>query len=532
MASKTYLVAQREFLDNVRTKTFWLGIASFPLIFLLAIGIGWVMNKTKQLQQYTVIDRTPTSFGRLVETEARQRDFQRTLEEVLPKTEGAAPAPRSRAQIEQDLSEAAAKLPPDHPLRGLITALQREPEVVLEAHAAIAAGRPNDLPPRLQELVLGWATSMAPEQLRDLASFASARKFDFKSPQSLGIADLPPAEQEKKLNELIQQGKLYAYFVFDNDPLAEERAAGGKPDFVYVSNNLTDDSLREWYAGAATTVLRKLRIQKAEIPPQKARWIQQAVAFQEVQVDSKGESKAVDKTAKGNKMAPVAFVYLLWIAVFTAAQMLLTNTVEEKSNRIIEVLLSSVSPGELMAGKIWGIGATGLTIVGSWVVFGVLGVWLAPKLVPAFGEYNLMAIVGDPLYLASFVGYFLTGYLLFAAILVAIGSVCNSLKEAQNLLQPVFLLLMIPLFAMIPIVQEPNGLMARVFTYIPLYTPFAMMNRASGPPPAIEYAITTVLILLSVWFAFRAAGRIFRVGVLMTGNPPRLKEILGWLKEK
>src|SRR5262249_4406405 len=155
------------------------------------------------------------------------------------------------------------------------------------------------------------------------------------------------------------------------------------------------------------------------------------------------------------------------------------NTVEEKSNRIIEVLLSSVSPGQLMSGKIWGIGLTGLTITASWVVFAVVGLLVAPLFIKKLDEFHLMDVVGDPLYLISFLGYFLTGYLLFAAILVAIGSVCNSLKEAQNLLQPVFLLLMIPLLAMMPVVQEPNGLMARVFTYIPLYTPFAMMNRAS-----------------------------------------------------
>jgi ABC-type Na+ efflux pump permease subunit len=67
---------------------------------------------------------------------------------------------------------------------------------------------------------------------------------------------------------------------------------------------------------------------------------------------------------------------------------------------------------------------------------------------------------------------------------------------------------------------------------VPIYTPFAMMNRASGPPPAIEYAITTVLILVSLVVAFKAAGKVFRIGVLMTGNPPKLKEILGWLREK
>jgi len=552
MASKTYLVAEREFLDNVRTKTFWLGILSFPLIIVLAIGVGWVMQSTKKLQQYAVLDFTPSRIGARIEPEARQRDLQRALEELLPKPApaGAAgpgtaepeaptppPAEPTLAQITANLDEVAKRLDAGNPLRDLITRLQKEPELLQQAARAAQSGKLHELPPALLATVTDWATSMSPEQQRNLRAFVSARRYHHVSLEELGVAGLQPAEQRRKLNEMVNSGRLFAYFVFDNDPLRFDETAGPadprRPaDFVYVSNNLTDEDLRDWYAGAATQVLRKLRIAKADIPPQRAAWIQAAVAFQEVQVDTTGETKAVDKTDKGNKLAPVAFVYLLWIAVFTAAQMLLTNTVEEKSNRIIEVLLSSASPGELMAGKIWGIGATGLTIVGSWVVFGVLGVWVAPKLVPKFGEYNLLAIVGDPLYLASFVGYFLTGYLLFAAILVAIGSVCNSLKEAQNLLQPVFLLLMIPLLAMVPVVQEPNGLMARVFTYIPLYTPFAMMNRASGPPPAWEYALTTVIILGSVWFAFRAAGKVFRIGVLMTGNPPKLKEILGWLKEK
>jgi ABC-2 type transport system permease protein len=210
--------------------------------------------------------------------------------------------------------------------------------------------------------------------------------------------------------------------------------------------------------------------------------------------------------------------------------MLLTNTVEEKSNRIIEVLLSSVSPGQLMQGKIWGIGATGLTLTISWALCALLGIWVAEWLL-AGTDLTALAAAKDPLYLASFIVYFLLGYLLYAAILVGLGSVTNSLKEAQNLLQPVFVLLIIPLVSMMFIVQEPNGLVAKVLSYVPLFTPFIMMNRAGGPPEVYEYVITTLLLLASVWLAFRFAGKIFRVGVLMTGNPPKLKEILGWLRQ-
>src|SRR5690606_27568798 len=139
--------------------------------------------------------------------------------------------------------------------------------------------------------------------------------------------------------------------------------------------------------------------------------------FDQRTVSRTGVEEEVDEAKVANKWAPVVFVYLLWIAVFSIAQMLLTNTVEEKSNRIIEVLLSSVSPHQLMNGKILGIAATGLTMIGSWVVFALIGL----KVVDLDVAWS--AVVSDPLYLGSFIGYFLAGYLIYAAVLVAIGSV-------------------------------------------------------------------------------------------------------------
>jgi ABC-2 type transport system permease protein len=482
MASKTLLVAQREYLENVRTKTFWLGILAFPAIFALAIGIGWIMQKTKAQQVYAVLDLTADGLGQRIEADARANDFLSSLR---------------RFAREQGLTD------DDPQLRQLES---------VEMTAAEAELAKTAIPTELQQRLAAVLDSVA-------------ARYRLVTLAEIGADQGPREAQEKRLGELVRSGRLFAYFVLEGDPVA---AADG---LSYVSNNLTDEALRSWYAEAATRVIRKARVTAAGIAPATARHIQERIDWKAQQVTATGVED-VKQEQKANKFAPVVFVYLLWVAVFTAAQMLLTNTVEEKSNRIIEVLLSSVSPGQLMAGKIWGIGATGLTLILSWAACGLIGVNIGAQLVPQIEAWNLTAIVGDPLYLASFIGYFLTGYLLFAAVLVAIGSVCNSLKEAQNLLQPVFLLLMIPLFAMVPVVQEPNGVMARVFTYIPLYTPFAMMNRASGPPPAWEYAVTTVLILCSVWFAFRAAGKVFRIGVLMTGNPPKLKEILGWLRER
>lgn len=490
MASRTFLVAQREFVETMRTKTFWLGILSFPLIFVVVIFIAWIMEKTKDTQQYAVADFTAASLGEEIETTARSTDLLKLIKDNLdafPEEFRDVVKNMTAEQLEAGL--------------GAIPAEQRE---------------------ALDKRIAG-----------------EKERYRFRSLEDLELAGRSRDELMTDLNNRVRDGRLFGFFVLENDPVVDlhVRDDAGDPtdsNVKFICENTNDNDLKNWYGRAATTVIREKRLARSDISDATAKYVSESVSFNAAKPAAEGSAETEDIKAsdRAYNFAPVFFVYLLWIAVFTAAQMLLTNTVEEKSNRIIEVLLSSCSPGELMAGKIWGIGATGLTIVVSWAVFGMLGMWIGAEVVPFIAELQLLAIATDPLYLASFIAYFLTGYLLFAAVLVALGSVCNSLKEAQNLQQPVFLLLMIPLFAMVPIVQEPNGLMAKVFTYIPIYTPFAMMNRASGPPSAIEYVITTALILFSLWFTFKAAGKIFRIGVLMTGNPPKFKEIIGWLREK
>jgi ABC-2 type transport system permease protein len=503
MANKTLLVAQREYLENIRTKTFWIGILAFPLLIAISIGAGFVLNKFKQTQSYAVLDLGDAKLGERIERQARNADME-AMARLLSRSDQQLPA--AFADLQREFADDLAKIRPGDLEPG------KSPPAV-----------PPELVERLHEKVAALPATEVEQFAAAAEAMATARKFQRRTLTDLGLADLSPVEQRAKLGQMVEQKQLFAFFVI-----------GAKPtetlsDFEYVSNNFTDSSLSNWYGAAATRVVQSLRIADAKIPREVALRLKEEVRFAPKKADATGTTADVTVADKGAGFAPVAFVYLLWIAIFTAAQMLLTNTVEEKSNRIIEVLLSSVSPGELMAGKIWGIGATGLTLTVSWVLCAIGGLWLAERLIQG-ADLSMFASARDPLFLLSFLVYFFFGYLLYAAILVGIGSVTNSLKEAQNLLQPVFLLLIVPLVSMMFIVQEPNGTVAKVLSYIPLFTPFTMMNRASGPPELYEYVITTALLLVSVWLAFKAAGKIFRVGVLMTGNPPKLKEILGWLR--
>lgn len=416
---KLWLVAQREYFENVRTKSFWIGIFIFPLILTLAVVVPAVLEKTRKPRQFAVLDRSGW-----------------VLDAIRPK-----------------LGEAAKRF---------------------------------TLVP----------TTLAPDD--------------------------PAAEDS--LTRRVRDEELFAYFIIGPDPV--QGSAGSQ----YLSRNLTDSDLREWFAERVTAAVRVRRLERERIDSTVAAWIQDPLRFDVRKVTGAGEAEEVTARDRLRQWAPLVFVYLLWVAVFSISQMLLTNTVEEKSNRIIEVLLSSVSPVELMAGKIVGIAQTGFTIIIAWIAAFFAITKYVPGWLGAPAALDLSVLANDPVYLTSFVAYFLLGYLLFAAMLVGIGAVCNTLKEAQNLMGPITILLIVPLFAMTPIGRDPNGTLAKVMSFIPPFTPFVMMNRAAGPPALWEYVATTALLLVSIAIALWAAAKVFRIGVLLTGKPPKLGEILRWIR--
>ena len=331
-------------------------------------------------------------------------------------------------------------------------------------------------------------------------------------------------DEEADLNSEVLNEHLFAYFVIPPKP--EDDAQGAR----YVARNLADDDLDKWFTELVTGAVQERRLAQANLDPVLVRWVQQPIRFEARKVTGSGAAEEVTMNDKIRQLAPVGFVYLLWIGVFTISQMLLTNTVEEKSNRIIEVLLSSVSAVQLMAGKIVGVAWTGLAMLVTWLGSFFLVTRYVPGWMGAPATFDLSFILQDPLYLLSFAVYFVLGYLLFASLLVSIGAAVNTLKEAQNLMGPVTILLIVPLMAMMPIAQDPNGGLAKVMSWIPPFTPFVMMNRAAAPPTLVEYLGTSALLLVSIAAALWMAAKIFRVGILMTGKAPTPREILRWIR--
>jgi ABC-type Na+ efflux pump permease subunit len=220
----------------------------------------------------------------------------------------------------------------------------------------------------------------------------------------------------------------------------------------------------------------------------------------------------------------------MFISLMQSVQYLLSNTIEEKSNRIIEVLLASVTAGELMMGKLLGIGLSGLTTIAVWLLSFFLFITLYQSSQTELISQILDVILGSEL-IPWFVFYYFAGYALYSGVFLAIGSLCNILKEAQAMMMPMIMIQVIPLAMMVFVVRDPDNTIVRAMSWFPLFTPYLMMNRAAADPPLVDVVGTTILLLLSIVFVLWLSGKVFRMGVLRTGQPPKLIELLRLMRQ-
>ena len=241
-----------------------------------------------------------------------------------------------------------------------------------------------------------------------------------------------------------------------------------------------------------------------------------------------GEGQGQERAqGQGQRMArmmvPFAFMYLIFLGIVGMGQHMISSIIEEKNSRIIEVLLSAISPFELMAGKIAGLAAVGLAVTALWGA-------------AAYGAARWQGIqidIGAGLLVYALV-YYILGFVLFSAILAGVGSVCNTIKETQSLMMPIMLVFVIPMIAWPRLAQEPNGELARVLSYVPPTTPMVMVLRLSSGTDIWpgEVVLSMLALIAGVLAAMWAAAKVFRTGILLYGKRPGVREIFRWLREK
>jgi ABC-2 type transport system permease protein len=231
--------------------------------------------------------------------------------------------------------------------------------------------------------------------------------------------------------------------------------------------------------------------------------------------------------------------FLLYIAILLYGVQVLGAVVEEKSSRIVEVLVSSLTPFHLLAGKVVGVGAVGLLQLGIWLGTGKLLLdrradvarWLGqgPEAAAAVGQMSFPEVPLGTLLL--FLTYFLLGYFLYAAMFAAVAAMVNTEAEARQAQTPVVMLLVIPTVLMIGILNNPDGSMAYTLSVVPFTSPIAMPVRwAASPVPLTQVATSLGVLFATVVVITWIAGRIYRVGILAYGKKPGLKELVRWVK--
>jgi ABC-2 type transport system permease protein len=315
----------------------------------------------------------------------------------------------------------------------------------------------------------------------------------------------------------VRAGQALAVARFESSVLRADRATN-KFD-LFLGENLTrqhTETLRD----ALRRAVVRARASAANLDLAYVRQLVSEPSVVTTTVTKTGGEAAQNEIAR--LLTPLAFMMLLWTATMLTGQYLLTSTIEEKSNRVMEVLLSAVSPMELLSGKILGQCCVGLLVIG---LYGGVGVTTASNL-----GYAHLVPFDKLVYLVL---YFLMAFFMLASVMAAVGAAVNELREAQTLMGPVTLLFMVPFFAWFFISENPNSTFSVVLSFVPPLTPFTMMLRltAAESVPFWQVPATAVVGFAGVYAAVWAAARIFRVGLLMTGKAPTPRELWKWLRQ-
>ena len=490
------LIAEREVRENLRTKGFWISVFSVPVLLLLASLLPALWRSSTPQLKFAVVD--PSGWlGESVRKRGLARDLDLVLDGLAEGQRITLPGSLSRLPaLATQLSE-AERLQMARVASGTLTSKAGSPW-------------PSDTPMALRRW---WEALPATDLPPWLATTAHAR-FIWINP---GDVD------ESLLLDRVREGKLFAYIVLPFDPIAGDEPA------LFVSQNLTNQDLAIWFKDLARSAVRIRRLQEQNLDDKDVAWIEQQLVFRDVATagDSGASATVQDVLAQ---WAPALLAYLLWVSVFAVAQMLLTTTVEEKSSKLADVLLATVTTDDLLAGKVIGVAVTGMLIVFAWSATG--GLTLYGLVGDGSGMFTAsdFAFLSKPAYWLSFCVYFLLGYLLLAGAIAGLGALTNSLRDAQNLMFPIQMLLMVPLLSIVPIARNPDGPLAQILTWIPPFTPFIMMNRAAQPPALSVYVGTTLLLLVSIYGTWRLSARLFRTGMLMSGGSPRLRDLPALLR--
>jgi ABC-2 type transport system permease protein len=465
---KIWVIAAREYKASVRTKAFVISLIAMPILMGGSLLVQLVLKDVKDTvkKRFTIVDRT----GKLYkDIDAANRNPQ-------------------SAQI--GTTGDRKKLPSDDNAGAGTSA--SEPRFILEFKVK-PEGDINELRYQLSEKV----------RRGELFGFAE-----------IGPRVIDPPKKAGASGKGGQGGT------------PPESAPANDADRVrYQTNSPTHEEFPRWLTGVVNKIVQEKRRATEEVDREKLDKIIQPVELVSKELSQKGKDGTITEAPEQNRMAafgvPFGLMMLMFMVVMVGATPLMQGIVEEKMQRIAEVLLGSVRPFDLMLGKLVGMVGVSLTLM---AVYLGGGYWAAHH----FGYAGLL----PPSLLIWFLVYQVLSVLMFGSLFIAIGAACTDIKETQTLVMPVMILACFPMFFLGHVIREPNSSFALGVSFFPFATPMLMVSRLAVPPqniPVWQPLLGAAVVLVTTALCVYAAGRIFRVGILMQGKGAKISDLVRWV---
>jgi ABC-2 type transport system permease protein len=377
--------------------------------------------------------------------------------------------------------------------------------MIVPALVARSGGKP------LKIAVLDAGAGLGPaveSALREVKEDGKAR-FDL---QAGGEA----ADREAALKKAVLAGQLDGYLLLPADALASSTAS-------YYGRNVSNLGIRRAIERNVGDVLTARRLADAGLDAERVKSLTRDLDLKTIQLSAGKERE--DQGAAF--FLSIILLMILYTSILMWGQLVMTSVIEEKSNRVVEVMASGLPPTQLLWGKLLGVGGAGLTQFLVWSLS--LAAISLVSAGPLVGSFTMPEI--SPLVLGSFVVFFLLGFLFYASLYAAIGAAVNTVQEAQNFVFPVIMPLILGLVCFPVVLENPDGPLSITLSLLPFLTPLMMFLRIVVlTPPWWQIALSLLLLGTAIFGAVWAASRIYRVGILMYGKKPTFPELLRWVR--
>jgi hypothetical protein len=332
-----------------------------------------------------------------------------------------------------------------------------------------------------------------------------------------------PQKQLFELSNRVRQNEFYAFVVISSDIVHHGPGAEG-PHVSFYARNAAMDDLRDWIMWPVNNHLRKVRLTDAGIKESEVKDLFYWVQVEGLNLVSMDESTGTIGDARRaspieSLLVPIVIMMIMFLMIMISVPGMLTSVMEEKTQRIAEVLLGSITPFEFMAAKLLGGIAVSLTSSAVYIAGGVLAVTYM-----GFESYVPFHV------LPWFFIYLILTIIMYGSFSAALGSTCSEAKDAQSLNFPAILPALIPMFVYFPVAKEPLSSFSTWISLFPPFTPLLMTLRLGTPSsiPVWQPIAGLVGVLLFTLFTVWTGSRIFRVAILMQGMPPKLSNIMKW----